>query len=193
MYFKVGPKNSSMGRSSFSKPYIASPMSQLILQHFRRFAYITAHSTTLLLLHLRHLASRPWTTVMCNMMFCKQMRLTYVILALLRDRLINKIKNGAKIIIWTAESNYEVVLKNRECCWSSTAMETWVQNRITNAINNCTHSWQVWDSWYRMRCSQGDLGSPRSQNLTPLDFYLWGTLKNVIDRRKPAILAAIRE
>ena len=34
--------------------FIASPTSQLILQSFRRFTYITAHSTTLPLLHLRH-------------------------------------------------------------------------------------------------------------------------------------------
>ena len=33
---------------------VASPTSQLILQPFRRFTYITAHSTTLPLLHLRH-------------------------------------------------------------------------------------------------------------------------------------------
>ena len=31
-----------------------SPTSQLILQSFRRFIYVTAHSTTLPLLHLRH-------------------------------------------------------------------------------------------------------------------------------------------
>ena len=40
--------------ASFSNPYIASPMSQLILQPFRRFTYVTAHSTALPLLHLRH-------------------------------------------------------------------------------------------------------------------------------------------
>ena len=39
---------------SFSKLSIVSPTSQLILQPFRRFTYITAHSPTFLLLHLRH-------------------------------------------------------------------------------------------------------------------------------------------
>ena len=59
---------------------LTSPTSQLILQPFHRFTYITAHSPTLLLLHLRyssfsnpsfasptsqtlhliHLANRPW-------------------------------------------------------------------------------------------------------------------------------------
>ena len=65
---------------SFSNLSVTSPTSQLILQPFRRFAYVTAHSPTLPLLHLRHssfsnpsfasfsshvlhlihLASRPW-------------------------------------------------------------------------------------------------------------------------------------
>ena len=40
--------------SSFYNPSFASPTSQLILQPFRRFTYITAHSTTLPLLQLRH-------------------------------------------------------------------------------------------------------------------------------------------
>ena len=40
--------------SSFSNPSVALPKSQVILQSFRCFTYITAHSTTLSLLHLRH-------------------------------------------------------------------------------------------------------------------------------------------
>ena len=40
--------------NSFYNPSIALPTSQLILQPFRRFTYITAHSPTLLLFHLRH-------------------------------------------------------------------------------------------------------------------------------------------
>ena len=66
--------------SPFSNPSVALPTSQPILQSFRRFTYVTAHSSTLPLLnlrhssfsnpsfasptsqvlHLRHLASRPW-------------------------------------------------------------------------------------------------------------------------------------
>ena len=34
---------------------------------------------------------------------------------------------------------------------------------------------------------------PRSPDLTPLDFYVWGTLKDVVYRRKLAILAVLRE
>ena len=41
-------------QSSFSNLSVTSPMSQLILQPFRRFTYVTAHSPTLPLLHLHH-------------------------------------------------------------------------------------------------------------------------------------------
>ena len=71
---------------SFSILYVTSPTSQLILQYFRRFTYVTAYSPTLPLLHLRHslfsnpsfasptsqalhlrhLASRPW----CRSIVC---------------------------------------------------------------------------------------------------------------------------
>ena len=40
--------------SSFSNPSVALPTSQLILQPFRHFTYVTDHSTALPLLHLRH-------------------------------------------------------------------------------------------------------------------------------------------
>jgi len=33
---------------------------------------------------------------------------------------------------------------------------------------------------------------PRSADLTPLDFYLWGILKDVVHRRKPATLWDLR-
>ena len=48
--------------SSFSNPSVASPKSQLILQPFRRFTYVTAHSPTLLsvLLHLRIFTYITW-------------------------------------------------------------------------------------------------------------------------------------
>ena len=41
-------------RSSFSNTSVALPTSQLILQHYRRFTYVTAHCQTLPLLHLPH-------------------------------------------------------------------------------------------------------------------------------------------
>ena len=43
-----------MINNTFSNLSVTSPTSQLILQHFRRFSYVTAHSPTLQLLHLRH-------------------------------------------------------------------------------------------------------------------------------------------
>ena len=39
---------------SFSNLSVTSPTSQLILQTFHRFPYVTAHSSTLPFLHLRH-------------------------------------------------------------------------------------------------------------------------------------------
>ena len=42
------------GGLSFSNISVTSPTSQLILQPFRRFIYVTAHSPTLPLLHLCH-------------------------------------------------------------------------------------------------------------------------------------------
>ena len=42
---------------SFSKLSVTSPTSQLILQPLRRFTYVTAHSPTLPLLHLRRSSS----------------------------------------------------------------------------------------------------------------------------------------
>ena len=70
-------------QSSFSNLSVTSPTSQTILQPFRRFTYVTAHSPTHPLLHLRHssfsnpsfasptsqdlhsihLASRPWWNI----------------------------------------------------------------------------------------------------------------------------------
>ena len=41
-------------QNSFSNPSVALPTSQFILQPFRCFTYVTAHSTTLLSLLLRH-------------------------------------------------------------------------------------------------------------------------------------------
>ena len=71
-----------LSHNSFSKPSVTLPTSQSILQPFRCFTYVTAHSPILPLLHirhrsfsnppfasptsqalhLRHLASRPWSS-----------------------------------------------------------------------------------------------------------------------------------
>ena len=40
--------------NSFSNSSVALPMSQVIIQPFRRFTHVTAHSTALPLLHIRH-------------------------------------------------------------------------------------------------------------------------------------------
>ena len=46
--------NYNYERCSFSNLSVTSPKSQLILQPYRRFTYVTALSQTLPLLHLRH-------------------------------------------------------------------------------------------------------------------------------------------
>ena len=46
-------KGCRISSASFCNSFIASPTSQFILQPFRRFTYVTAHSTALPLLHLR--------------------------------------------------------------------------------------------------------------------------------------------
>ena len=48
------PPSLHLRHSSFSNLSVASPTSQLILQTFRRFIYVTAHSSTLQSLYLRH-------------------------------------------------------------------------------------------------------------------------------------------
>ena len=80
--------------SSFSNLSDTSPMSQLILQHFHHFTYITVHSPTLLLLHLHHssfsnpsfasptsqalhLASQPWYTLFETLFPSNKMRQKY--------------------------------------------------------------------------------------------------------------------
>ena len=61
-YVKQHKRCKMSSRASFSNPYVASPTSQLILQTFQCFTYVTAHSTPLAsptsqAFHLRHLAS----------------------------------------------------------------------------------------------------------------------------------------
>ena len=53
MSYDVGKATEGL-ESSFSNPSVVSPTSQLILQPFRCFTYVTAHYPTLPLLHLRH-------------------------------------------------------------------------------------------------------------------------------------------
>ena len=48
-----------LSKLGWSDRFVASSTSQLILQPFRRFTYVTSHSKTLPFLHLRPLASRP--------------------------------------------------------------------------------------------------------------------------------------
>ena len=66
--------------SSFSNPSLALHTSQLILQPFRRFTYVTAHSPTLPLLYLRYSSfSNPSLTLPTSQLFLQPFpRFTYV-------------------------------------------------------------------------------------------------------------------
>ena len=59
-----------MRQSLILQLYVASLTSQLILQPFRRFTYVRAHSTTLPLLHLRywHFTYVTWRAAHARMM-----------------------------------------------------------------------------------------------------------------------------
>ena len=57
-------------QSIFSNVSVTSPRSQLILQPFRRFTYITVHSTTIQSLHLRHSSfSIPFSLLLRHRLF----------------------------------------------------------------------------------------------------------------------------
>ena len=53
MSCNVGEVTERLEQSSFSNISVTSPTSQIILQPFCRFTYVTAHSPTFPLLHLR--------------------------------------------------------------------------------------------------------------------------------------------
>ena len=69
------------GGTSFANPYTASPTSQFILQPFHRFTHVIAHSTALLLLHLRHSSfSNPSAALPTSQLILQPFRcFTYVI------------------------------------------------------------------------------------------------------------------
>ena len=67
-------------RSSFSKLSVTSPTSQLILQHFSRFTYVTAHSPTLPSLYLRQNSfSNPSVISPTSQFILQSFRFSYVI------------------------------------------------------------------------------------------------------------------
>ena len=71
--------------SSFSNPSVALPTSQLILQLFRCFDYVTAHSPTLLSLLLHH---RFFTYVTCPSLHLRHSSFSNPSVALLTSQLI---------------------------------------------------------------------------------------------------------
>ena len=68
--------------SSFSDLSVTSPTSQLILQPFRRFTYVTAHSLILPSLHLRHssFSNPPVASPTLQLILQPFFRFSYVVL-----------------------------------------------------------------------------------------------------------------
>ena len=121
---------------------------------------------------------------MCGMMFCKQMRISYVRLALLRERLINNIKMEPRLSFeqrkailkwhWRTKKVLEV---QRQWRYYHRDVRAYLDDNITGHLigRKCPIEFP-----------------PHSPDLTPLYFYLWGTLKNAVHRR-PATLAEFWE
>ena len=84
-YMGDSPGDVSENLCSFSKFSITSPTSQLFLQPFRRFTYVTSHSPTLQLLHLCHSSfSSPSFASLTSQVF------TYITWRAAHDRLFKK-------------------------------------------------------------------------------------------------------
>ena len=65
--------------SSFSKLSVTSPTSQLILQPFRHFTYVTAHSPTFPSFHLRHSSfSNPSVALPTSQLILQPFRALYL-------------------------------------------------------------------------------------------------------------------
>ena len=88
-----------MYSSSFSKLFVSSPTSQIILQPFPRFTYVTAHSPTLLSFLLRH---RIFTYV--------TRQVAHVLMAHSRAKLKSK-GDSACSFLWKVNCTTDVVNK----------------------------------------------------------------------------------
>ena len=55
-------------------------------------------------------------------------------------------------------------------------------------INNCTHSWQIWDSWYRMRCSKGQIWEASHTKKPHVLGYGFGTFWAIVNRVGGSVL-----
>ena len=96
-----------------------------------------------------------------------------------------------------------MLLESGKCCWSLTTLKGWIWYTTTIKVNNNKNLRQVWsltvkifitfnEKWLGRRESATDF-PPRSHDLTPLDFYLWGTLKNTVYTTKPQTLEELRD
>ena len=99
--------------NSFSNPSVAFPTSQLILQPFRRFTYVTVHSPTLILLLLRHSSfSNPYFASPTSQLILQPFfRFSYVTTSSLNSPgelpMVNK---------WVAICNSQLLLTFKKLC-----------------------------------------------------------------------------
>ena len=86
------------GLENEAEPYIASPTSQLIVQPFRCFTYITAHSTALPLLHIhhRHFTYVTWWAAHAPMMMFNISMMILLSAMTAARRIIWKMWNGPR-------------------------------------------------------------------------------------------------
>ena len=112
-------------------------------------------------------------------------------------------KHGGEIIIRWMQLVNEILLESGECCWSSTTLKGWIwYTTINKGINNKnTDKFEVdgtvqdllKDRCGRKRSSTATEFPSLSPDLTHVDFYLWGTLKNTVYATKPQTLEELRD
>ena len=131
--------------NSFSNPSVASPTSQLILQAFSHFTYVTAHSDSpsFLSLHLRHSSfSNPSLTLPMSQLILQPFRcFTYVtahsptlLSPLLRHRIF------IYVTWWAAHAAFKKFIKN---C-TSKLVGAGIRASFFNRSNDATvRTWEV--------------------------------------------------
>jgi hypothetical protein len=65
---------------------------------------------------------------------------------------------------------FEVALETWKYMQNARTVAAWICNRISNTINNSTHSWQIWDRWHDAWCTQAT--SPASSAMVLEQFPL---------------------
>ena len=128
-------------QSSFSKLSVTSRTSQLILQPFRRFIYVTVHSPALPLLHLRHSSfsnpsfASPMSQAFHLLHLASRPCLTHFGLVLQKGHQISESMNTAIYVIKSMCRLCDTILSH------NTLVDLWIATSLREAncdISNCT-------------------------------------------------------